>query len=167
MTIPCFFIIVLVCIGLKETAVALADPFGGDDVDFETEVSHARRTPMQTPMHPYICIWRSSCLCMRTCTPFGMRMRMHASLGPSGVLGSARRRCSSRLQSQVVDPHDPPSLPDTHIAQPRALLTLTTHPPSPPLLQNYMAAMLANTKAMISPSADYSPQLLPIMAKKK
>jgi len=69
MTIPCFFIIVLVCIGLKETAVALADPFGGDDVDFETE--------------------------------------------------------------------------------------------------NYMAAMLANTKAMISPSADYTPQLLPIMAKKK
>ena len=38
MTIPCFFIIVLVCLGLKETAVALADPFGGDDVDFETEV---------------------------------------------------------------------------------------------------------------------------------
>jgi len=38
MTIPTFFIIVLVCLGLKETAVALADPFGGDDVDFETEV---------------------------------------------------------------------------------------------------------------------------------
>merc|ERR1719502_2304822 len=38
MTIPCFFIIVLVCLGLMETAVALADPFGGDDVDFETEV---------------------------------------------------------------------------------------------------------------------------------
>merc|ERR1719465_203232 len=38
MTVPCFFIIVLVCLGLKETAVALADPFGGDDVDFETEV---------------------------------------------------------------------------------------------------------------------------------
>jgi hypothetical protein len=38
MSVPCFFIIVLVCLGLKETAVALADPFGGDDVDFETEV---------------------------------------------------------------------------------------------------------------------------------
>ena len=42
MTIPCFFIIVLVCLGLKETAVALADPFGGDDVDFETEVYMVR-----------------------------------------------------------------------------------------------------------------------------
>ena len=42
MTIPCFFIIVLVCLGLKETAVALADPFGGDDVDFETEVYMAQ-----------------------------------------------------------------------------------------------------------------------------
>jgi len=38
MTVPCFLIIVLVCLGLKETAVALSDPFGGDDVDFETEV---------------------------------------------------------------------------------------------------------------------------------
>jgi len=66
MTIPCFFIIVLVCLGLKETAVALADPFGGDDVDFETEV--------------------------------------------------------------------------------------------------YMANMLANTKAMISPAADYMPQVLPLAA---
>jgi len=37
MTIPCFFVIALVSLGLKETAVALADPFGGDDVDFETE----------------------------------------------------------------------------------------------------------------------------------
>ena len=69
MTIPCFFIIVLVCIGLKETAVALADPFGGDDVDFETEA--------------------------------------------------------------------------------------------------YMAKMLADCKAIISPGADYTPQLLPIMSKKK
>jgi len=69
MTVPCFFIIVLVCIGLKETAVALADPFGGDDVDFETE--------------------------------------------------------------------------------------------------NYMAAVLANCKAIISPAADYAPVLLPIMARKK
>jgi len=38
MTIPCFFIVCMVCLGLKETAVALADPFGGDDVDFETEL---------------------------------------------------------------------------------------------------------------------------------
>lgn len=38
MSIPTFFVICLVCQGLKETAVALADPFGGDDVDFETDV---------------------------------------------------------------------------------------------------------------------------------
>jgi len=38
MTFPCYFVICLVCLGLKETAVALADPFGGDDVDFETEL---------------------------------------------------------------------------------------------------------------------------------
>ena len=30
--------IVFVLLGLKETAVVLADPFGGNDVDFETEV---------------------------------------------------------------------------------------------------------------------------------
>jgi len=36
-TIPCFAIVTLVCLGLKETAVALADPFGADDVDFETD----------------------------------------------------------------------------------------------------------------------------------
>jgi predicted membrane chloride channel (bestrophin family) len=69
LTIPCFFIIVLVTIGLKETSIALADPFGSADVDFETE--------------------------------------------------------------------------------------------------NYMAAVLANCKAIISPAADYTPMLLPIMAKKK
>merc|ERR1719197_1047983 len=68
MSIPTFFVICLVCQGLKETAVALADPFGGDDVDFETD--------------------------------------------------------------------------------------------------NYMAAVLANCKAIISPAADYTPMLLPIMAKK-
>ncbi|KOO27009.1 hypothetical protein Ctob_002466 [Chrysochromulina tobinii] len=38
MTVPVFFIIVFVLLGLKETAVVLADPFGGNDVDFETEV---------------------------------------------------------------------------------------------------------------------------------
>ena len=69
MTIPVFFIIVLVCLGLKETAVALSDPFGGDEVDFETEV--------------------------------------------------------------------------------------------------YMANMLANSKAMISPAADYQPQILPLAAASK
>jgi len=37
MTIPCFFIICLVCLGLKETAVALTDPFGDDQVDFDTD----------------------------------------------------------------------------------------------------------------------------------
>ena len=38
MTFPCFFIICLVALGLKETAVALSDPFGDDDVDFDTEL---------------------------------------------------------------------------------------------------------------------------------
>ena len=38
MTFPCFFIICLISIGLKETAVALSDPFGADDVDFDTEL---------------------------------------------------------------------------------------------------------------------------------
>ena len=42
MTIPCFFIIALVALGLKETAVSLSDPFGGEDVDFETEVYMAQ-----------------------------------------------------------------------------------------------------------------------------
>ena len=42
MSIPCFFIICFVCLGLKETAVALADPFGMDAVDFETDVFMAR-----------------------------------------------------------------------------------------------------------------------------
>ena len=32
----------LVALGLKETAVALSDPFGGDDVDFETETYMAQ-----------------------------------------------------------------------------------------------------------------------------
>jgi len=38
LTVPVFLIICLVCLGLKETAVSLADPFGGDAVDFETDV---------------------------------------------------------------------------------------------------------------------------------
>merc|ERR1719446_1940187 len=37
MTIPVFFIVCLVLLGLKETAVALSDPFGGDDVDFAVD----------------------------------------------------------------------------------------------------------------------------------
>ena len=37
MTIPAYFIICLVTLGLKETVVALSDPFGGDDVDFDTD----------------------------------------------------------------------------------------------------------------------------------
>ena len=36
MSVPCFFITCLVMQGLKECAVALSDPFGGDDVDFDT-----------------------------------------------------------------------------------------------------------------------------------
>jgi len=42
MSIPCFFIICFVCLGLKETSVALSDPFGMDAVDFETDVFMAR-----------------------------------------------------------------------------------------------------------------------------
>jgi len=38
MTIPVFFIVCLVLLGLKETAVALSDPFGGDDVDFNVDI---------------------------------------------------------------------------------------------------------------------------------
>eukprot|EP00326_Haptolina_ericina_P016419 CAMPEP_0181193606 /NCGR_PEP_ID=MMETSP1096-20121128/13907_1 /TAXON_ID=156174 ORGANISM="Chrysochromulina ericina, Strain CCMP281" /NCGR_SAMPLE_ID=MMETSP1096 /ASSEMBLY_ACC=CAM_ASM_000453 /LENGTH=333 /DNA_ID=CAMNT_0023283081 /DNA_START=57 /DNA_END=1058 /DNA_ORIENTATION=- len=38
MSIPVFFIICLVLLGLKETAVALSDPFGGDDVDFNIDI---------------------------------------------------------------------------------------------------------------------------------
>ena len=37
MTIPAYFVICLVTLGLKETAVALSDPFGGDDVAFDTD----------------------------------------------------------------------------------------------------------------------------------
>ena len=36
MSVPCFFVTCLVMQGLKECAVALSDPFGGDDVDFDT-----------------------------------------------------------------------------------------------------------------------------------
>jgi len=42
MSVPTFFIIAFVCLGLKETAVALSDPFGMDAVDFETDVFMAR-----------------------------------------------------------------------------------------------------------------------------
>ena len=42
MSVPCFFIICFVCLGLKETSVALSDPFGMDAVDFETDVFMAR-----------------------------------------------------------------------------------------------------------------------------
>ena len=36
LTIPVYAVILLAFFGLKETCVALADPFGGDDVDFDT-----------------------------------------------------------------------------------------------------------------------------------
>ena len=42
MSIPVFFIICFVALGLKETALALSDPFGMDAVDFETDVFMAR-----------------------------------------------------------------------------------------------------------------------------
>ena len=42
MSIPTYFVICFVCLGLKETAVALSDPFGMDPVDFETDVFMAR-----------------------------------------------------------------------------------------------------------------------------
>jgi len=42
MSIPVFFIICFVCLALKETAIALSDPFGMDPVDFETDVFMAR-----------------------------------------------------------------------------------------------------------------------------
>ena len=35
------------------------------------------------------------------------------------------------------------------------------------VVRRYMAKMLADCKAILSPGADYSPQLLPIMNKKK
>jgi len=38
MTIPVYFIVCLVLQGLKECAVALSDPFGGDAVDFEVDI---------------------------------------------------------------------------------------------------------------------------------
>ena len=38
MTVPLFFIVCLVLQGLKECAVALADPFGGDAVDFDVDL---------------------------------------------------------------------------------------------------------------------------------
>ena len=36
-TIPAFFVVCLVLLGMKETAVALSDPFGGDAVDFDCD----------------------------------------------------------------------------------------------------------------------------------
>jgi hypothetical protein len=100
MTIPCFFIIVLVCLGLKETAVSLSDPFGGDAVDFETEVS------------------------------------MHATVPSLFVVA-----CEI---DAPTSPHFPPTC-----------------------AQVYMANMLANAKAMISPSADYEPQTLQVAKTRK
>jgi len=38
MTVPVFFIVCLILQGLKECAVALSDPFGGDAVDFEVDI---------------------------------------------------------------------------------------------------------------------------------
>ena len=112
MTIPCFFIIVLVCLGLKETAVALADPFGGDDVDFETEVRGAA-----APF--YFLEWGDD----RPPPP-------HTAHAPH-----------NKQQSEPSSPHSR-------------------------VLQVYMANMLANTKAMISPSADYTPLMLPLAGAK-
>jgi hypothetical protein len=37
MTIPVFFVVCLVLLGMKETAVMLSDPFGGDAVDFDCD----------------------------------------------------------------------------------------------------------------------------------
>ena len=42
MSVPTYFVICFICLGLKETAVALSDPFGMDAVDFETDVFMAR-----------------------------------------------------------------------------------------------------------------------------
>ena len=62
MTIPVFFVVCLVLLGMKETAVMLSDPFGGDAVDFDCDQARAtrrRRTsglghhPIPTPGHPH------------------------------------------------------------------------------------------------------------------
>ena len=41
MTIPVFFVVCLVLLGMKETAVMLSDPFGGDAVDFDCDQARA------------------------------------------------------------------------------------------------------------------------------
>ena len=43
MTIPVFFVVCLVLLGMKETAVMLSDPFGGDAVDFDCDQARATR----------------------------------------------------------------------------------------------------------------------------
>lgn len=48
-TFPTFFIICLISLGLKETAVALADPFGGDDV---SRMATSRAIPSETSPPP-------------------------------------------------------------------------------------------------------------------
>jgi predicted membrane chloride channel (bestrophin family) len=42
MSIPCYFIVCFVCLGLKQTSISLSNPFGMDAVDFETDVFMAR-----------------------------------------------------------------------------------------------------------------------------
>ena len=42
LSIVAYFVICTVCIGLKDVAVALSDPFGMDPVDFETDIFMAR-----------------------------------------------------------------------------------------------------------------------------
>ena len=46
MTIPVFFVVCLVLLGMKETAVMLSDPFGGDAVDFDCDQARATRRPL-------------------------------------------------------------------------------------------------------------------------
>ena len=53
MTIPVFFVVCLVLLGMKETAVMLSDPFGGDAVDFDCDQARAtRRPPAEARLHP-------------------------------------------------------------------------------------------------------------------
>ena len=53
MTIPVFFVVCLVLLGMKETAVMLSDPFGGDAVDFDCDQARAtRRPPAEARPHP-------------------------------------------------------------------------------------------------------------------
>ena len=55
MTIPVFFVVCLVLLGMKETAVMLSDPFGGDAVDFDCDQARAAARRRRTPavaQHP-------------------------------------------------------------------------------------------------------------------